>query len=288
VTPTVGASSEAIAWHYDAGNAFYALWLDESLTYSCGLFAGETTTLGEAQERKLMHHADAVEARADSHILDVGCGWGSMLSWLHRHRRAGRAVGLTLSRAQAEHVAQLALPRTEVRVESWEAHVPRDAYDGIVTIGAFEHFASPSASDEEKLAGYRRFFRQCHGWLRPGGRLSLQSIVYENATRAELNAFIRDSIFPESDLPRAADLLLAAQGLFELRQLESRPEHYVRTLRSWLANLRRRRAEAVALVGEETVKRYERYFQLSMIGFHTRRMGLCRATFQRLDEPRLP
>ena len=149
-------------------------------------------------------------------VLDVGCGWGSGLKRMVENTDVGHATGLTLSQAQADYIAFLHLPRTEVRVETWLDHAPAEPYDAIISIGAFEHFAKPALSPEEKVDAYRAYFRRCHTLLNPGSWMTLQTIAYGNVSKEELSQFVEKDIFPESDLPRLTDIARASDGYFEI------------------------------------------------------------------------
>src|SRR5215216_2672301 len=118
-----GASSEAIQSHYDVGNEFYSLWLDPTLSYS-GAMWEPGDTLETAQLRKIDFHIEQSGARGAERVLDVGCGWGGVLRRLVGAHGVEKAVGLTLSRAQAEWIAAFDIPNLEVRVESWSEHQP--------------------------------------------------------------------------------------------------------------------------------------------------------------------
>jgi cyclopropane-fatty-acyl-phospholipid synthase len=288
-----GASPEAIQSHYDAGNEFYELWLDPTLCYSCALW-NETDTdddLEQAQLRKLDHHILRARAAGVGRVLDVGCGWGTLLARLIETHGVERATGLTLSQQQAMHVSGRRLPGVDVRLEAWEDHVPDDPYDAIISIGAFEHFARPEWTEAEKVAAYRAFFGRCHDWLVPGGSISLQTIAYGNLDRETSrqspgHAFLLHEIFPETDVPTLANLVEAADGLFEIVTLQNDREDYRRTCRVWQKRLLARRAEAEALVGSEIVARYLRYLKLSATLFHSGYAYLLRLSLRRLDEPR--
>ncbi len=288
-TAAPGASPEAIQFHYDLGNDFYSLWLDETLSYSAALWQ-EGDDLASAQVRKLDWHVDQSGARGARRVLDVGCGWGGILRRLVSDAGVAEAVGLTLSQAQARHVGGLALPGVEVRLESWAQHEPRAPYDAIISIGAFEHFARVESSEAERLAAYRDFFTRCRSWLRPHGRLSLQTFAYGGLrARADVQQtagtrFLAAEIFPETDPPRLADVALACDRLFEVVLLRNDRRDYARTCREWLRRLRAAREAVVALVGEESFKRYERYLALSQLGFATGDLALYRITLQRLNE----
>ena len=278
-----GASKEAIQHHYDLSNDFYALWLDETMTYSCAMWEG-ASSLKDAQLRKLDYHIEAARVRGKEHVLDVGCGWGAMLQRLVDDAGVQSAVGLTLSEAQAAWIRSRRDPRLEVRVEGWAQHVPERKYDGIISVGAFEHFARPDVPKSEVIESYRRFFSACHGWLQPGGSLSLQTIAYGTAQRKDLNQFIVEEIFPQSDLPTLADIDHASHGLFEIERVRNDRLDYARTLKEWYFKLRACKADALAQVGPETVARYERYLSLFAVGFHTGAMTLLRLSLRRIDE----
>jgi cyclopropane-fatty-acyl-phospholipid synthase len=283
-----GASVEAIRHHYDAGNDFYRLWLDPTLTYSCAIWGSEQApqTLESAQRRKVDFHIDQARARNAGSVLDIGCGWGGLLKRLVETYNVGSAVGLTLSSAQAEWVRSFADYRISVRLENWFDHHPDRPYDAIVSIEAFEAFARPGLSPGEKMRAYRTFFTKCHGMLKPGGYLSLQTIAWGNTNRNRTSQFIETQIFPESDLPDLAEIAEASERLFEVVILRNDCEDYERTCRAWLSRLNAARAQAVASAGSEIVDRYTKYLKIATIGFHLRRIQLLRIALRRIDQPR--
>jgi len=280
-----GASVEAIRHHYDVSNAFYALWLDETLSYTCALWR-EGDSLESAQMAKLDYHVEQSGARGAKRVLDVGCGWGNTLRPLIERYDVEHVVGLTLSESQAEWIGRWNEPRCEVRVEDWRSHVAEDPYDVVMALGVMEHMVKPALSREQRTAEYRRFLERCHGWLRPGGRLALQTIAKGAVALDEQGIedviFILNEIFPESDLPRLAEIARAAEKLFEVVAVRNDREHYVRTCNEWLSRLQRRRAEAVDLVGERTVSVYERYLSASVRQFERGHSCLLRLTLQRV------
>ena len=281
-----GASAEAIQYHYDVSTQFYQLWLDATCTYSCALWRGTEDTLDAAQLRKLDFHIQQARAQGASRVLDIGCGWGSTLQHMVKTAEVQQAVGLTLSQAQAAWIANRQLPNVEVRLESWTDYAPTDPFDAIISIGAFEHFAKPEFPKAQRISGYRDFFQRCHQWLKPGGRLSLQTIVYGNASPGSgYTPFLGTEIFPESELPTLADIAEASERIFEVVRLQNDREDYKRTCQAWLSRLKANRAAAIELVGEETVARYEKYLNFCIIAFHTGKLGLLRLTLQRIDRP---
>src|SRR5262245_41656013 len=145
-----GASAAAIASHYDLNDEFFRLVLGPDMVYSCALFR-EGDDLTAAQMRKLDYHIAEASALRASRVLDVGCGWGALLTRLVEHAGIGHAVGLTLSPSQAEWICRSPRAGIEVRQEHWRDHKPEKRYDAVISIGAFEHFANPGLSPDEKL-----------------------------------------------------------------------------------------------------------------------------------------
>jgi cyclopropane-fatty-acyl-phospholipid synthase len=279
--PGPGASPDAIQYHYDLSNEFYALWLDRNMNYSAAMFE-PGDDLESAQIRKLDYHIEQARAAGKERVLDVGCGWGAMLKRCVQKHGVKQGVGLTLSDAQAQRIRQEAVPGLNVRVESWRDHKPEEPYDAIISVGAFEHFVHRNLSRAEKIAIYREFFAFCHESLRPGSWLSLQTISYGTLRAGGMDPFIEDAIFPESDLPYPWEILEAADGYFELNRMRNDRRDYRRTTREWYRNLAEHRARAVELLGEAKVEHYERYLRISIGSFQMRALGLLRLSFERL------
>jgi cyclopropane-fatty-acyl-phospholipid synthase len=282
-----GASAAAIRHHYDIGNDFYALWLDSTLTYSCALWEDGEDSLQSAQERKLDRLAEAARAGHAERVLDIGCGWGSMIRRLVQRHSVEHVVGLTLSAAQAEYAQAWDDDRFEVRVENWAEHSPERPYDAIVSVGAFEHFADFGMTRAARVDSYRHFFARCHEWLPPRGRLALQTNTKGNNARLDQRTvrdlmFIVRHIFPESELPWTSEILEASERRFDVVCARNDPEHYARTCRVWLEGLRANREAAGRLVGKEILADYERYLQAAGNAFTKRHLGLARIVFERI------
>jgi cyclopropane-fatty-acyl-phospholipid synthase len=282
-----GASSASIQHHYDLGNDFFELWLDKSMTYSCALWQSDGEELETAQARKLDYIAQAARLQQKARVLDIGCGWGSMMQRLVEHHGASHVVGLTLSDAQARRNAEWMGECYEVRVENWIDHSASQPYDGIVSIGAFEHFARFGLTRADRIASYRAFFVHCHDLLRPHGCLGLQTICKGGNNRMSRQTvrdmmFVIDHIFPESELPWLAEILEASQGVFELSYARNDPGHYALTCQRWRDNLSLRREEAELKAGGEVVDDYLRYLGSAASAFEEGHLGLLRASFRRV------
>lgn len=283
----LGASKRAISEHYDLPSEFFALWLDPTLTYTCALWE-PGDTLESAQVRKLDHLVAGARAEGADRVLDIGCGWGSLLRRLTERHEVKHAVGLTLSESQAKWATTQGLPAgAEVLVENWADHRPGEPYDAIISIGAFEHFARYGLSRDERVASYRRFFTSCREWLGPGARLALQTNVKGGNKRLDKQAvrdmlFIIETIFQESELPILSEITDASAGLFEVVSVRNDPDHYAQTLTAWHSELVERHDEAVAVVGDSHVRDYERYLGATVDHFTKRHLGLLRIIFEAL------
>jgi cyclopropane-fatty-acyl-phospholipid synthase len=283
----LGAGHQAIRHHYDVGNRFWETWLDATMSYSCAMWAAPGDDLEAAQRRKLDHHVAQARAHGAARVLDVGCGWGAMLRHLVERHGVGRAVGLTLSDAQADYVRATAPAAIDVHLRGWADYRADEPFDAVISVGAFEHFARQGLSADDQVEAYRRFFAACRGWLVPGGRLSLQTIAYGDVPRGRplRSRFIVDEIFPESELPRLADIARAAEMELEIEHVRNDRDDYVKTLRAWFQRLRANRAAAIAASSESTVARYERYLRMFAHSMELGAFTLLRVTMRRLDLP---
>ena len=287
---TGGASREAIEHHYDVGRDFYQLWLDPRMVYSCAFWPGELNAdLEKAQVAKLDWHATAAGVDGTARVLDVGCGWGAMLAYLTRERNVGHVTGLTLSADQAGYVGEHQ-PDADIRLEDWRDHRADLPYDAVISIGAFEHFARPELSIAQRRDVYQGFFERCASWLAPDGRLSLQTIAYEDfdQTNGAVSSFFTDKVFPESTLPFISDIVVAAAPSFRVLTLRSDGEQYAQTLKLWQGRLQAREGEATELVGRDTYRHYVRYLRVSRAMFERRVCTLFRLVFERRGAARAP
>ena len=224
-----------ISHHYDVGNDFYRLVLGPSMTYSCARFVDDRTTLEEAQAAKyeLICRKLGLDRRPGGRLLDVGCGWGSMAIHAARHHQAS-VTGVTLSRPQADEarrrVAEEGLAdQIEIRVQDYR-DLGGEQFDAISSIGMFEHVGSPRMAE---------YFQTLRHLLTPTGRLLNHAISKPGGSFLGRRSFVGRYVFPDGELVDVAEVVRAMQGAgFEVRDVESLREHYARTLRHWVANLR--------------------------------------------------
>lgn len=284
-----GASPAEIQAHYDVSNDFYQLWLDPQLIYSAALWdpAQPDASLEEAQKQKLAYHLQEVQADKAEYVLDIGCGWGAVLNEVLKQPQIKQATGLTLSQAQKDYFEgssdSQAKALAEVLLKSWENHQPSQPLDAVISIGAFEHFARPGMAPSEKHAAYSHFFERVSEWLRPEGRLSLQTIGYgpiSEAMKVKMSG-LNQAVFPGSELPTLLELLAAAEPFLELVQLRNDRLDYAKTCQLWRKNLRAAKATIEAQYGPALYKGYNEYLMASEMGFRLGHLHLYRLTFQK-------
>jgi cyclopropane-fatty-acyl-phospholipid synthase len=276
-----GASQAAIEFHYDMPASFFALWLGKSMTYTAARYTVPGVTLDEAQANKIAYHLDAAGVAKGHHMLDIGCGWGTLLKSAIELRGAASAQGLTLSPLQRDHIDSLGMPNVSALLQSYEYFEPETKFDSIVSVGAFEHFVKPEMSHDERLNTYSELFRRCADWMTGDGRFSLQTMTWGDAGETERRMNRIHEIFPESDLPEIAEVIEAAHPYLELVVMENRPEDYEWTLAAWAKNLRANRDRAIEIVGPERFKFYLDSCKGGSLLYRRRRFYLCRFVFKR-------
>lgn len=263
--------AQSVTHHYDVGNGFYRMVLGESMTYSCARFERDGMSLAEAQASKhdLICRKLGLPERPGARLLDVGCGWGSMV--IHAATQYGaRAVGITISTQQAElarrRVEEAGVAdRVEIRLQDYR-DLGGERFDAISSIGMFEHVG------RERMAEY---FTVLRGRLEPGGRLLNHAISSIGGSRLGGRTFVHRYVFPDGDLIDVGQVVLAMEAAgFEARDVESLREHYALTLRAWVANLERHWDEAVSVVGEGRARVWRLYMAGSAVGFEDGGLGL--------------
>jgi cyclopropane-fatty-acyl-phospholipid synthase len=262
---SVERDAAAVRYHYDVGNEFFALFLDESMTYSCAIFSRGAQTLEEAQLTKLDVVAGKLGLEPGMRLLDVGCGWGSFA--MHAARNHGVTVtGVTLSEAQAalarERVEQAGLSdRVEIRVADYRT-LPRYSFDAIASIGMSEHVGERQID---------RYAQTLFDLLRPGGLLLNHAIAALDPSDEPLeDEFSMRYVFPDGEpLPLSRVQLALERAGFHSEHVEGFREDYAVTLRHWSERLDEHLERAEALAGPERTRVWRLYLRAARHGFDT-------------------
>jgi cyclopropane-fatty-acyl-phospholipid synthase len=262
---TIGRDRQAVSYHYDAGNDFFALFLDESMTYSCGYFRSGADSLAGAQRAKLDLVCTKLGLQEGERVLDVGCGWGSFA--IHAAQNYGaRVLGVTLSEEQVrlgrERVAAAGVSDlVELRLADYR-ELSGEPFDAIASIGMAEHVG------RERIGLY---MRTLHDLLRPGGRLLNHAIAkLMDFDEKDEGAFSERFVFPDGvPLPLSQiNEAMERTGLV-VRHVEGFPEDYARTLSYWIESFEERYDEAVRLAGVQRARVYRVYLRAARGGFLT-------------------
>ncbi len=276
---------DAIAHHYDLSNDFYEFLLDPQMAYSCGYWTRESSSaygLVDAQRDKLDLICRKLALRPGMRLLDVGCGWASLL--IHAAQHYGvTAVGVTLSAQQRAfgmaRVAALGLAdRVEIRLQDYR-EITDEPFDAIASIEMGEHVGQDN---------YPVYAAGLHRQLLPHGRLLLQQMSRGAAgvnSAPGGGAFMERYVAPDMYMRPLGETLgmLETAGL-EVVDVHSLREHYVWTVRPWLDTLQERRAEAVALIGEEQWRVWLLYLAGALLAFEENRMGVHQMLMVRPDD----
>lgn len=262
---TRSGSKRNIAAHYDLGNEFYELWLDSSMTYSSAIYEEGTNSLERAQEDKYRSLATRMGITPDSHVLEIGCGWGGFAEFVTREIGA-KLTGLTISQEQLDfarkRIQKAGLQdRAEFLFQDYRDETGQ--YDHIASIEMFE------AVGEEYWPTYFGKIRDC---LKPGGTAGLQIITINDGSYEAYRKrpdFIQRYIFPGGMLPSPAALsdVTTQEGL-KLEQERIFPQDYARTLREWRLTFNEKWNDIVKLGFDERFKRmWEFYLYYCEAGF---------------------
>ncbi|HEY5196664.1 MAG TPA: cyclopropane-fatty-acyl-phospholipid synthase family protein, partial [Solirubrobacteraceae bacterium] len=255
--------AEAIRYHYDVGNEFFALFLDPSMTYSCAIFSRGAETLEEAQRTKLDLVATKLRLKEGDRVLDVGCGWGSFA--VHAAREYGASVlGITISDEQAalgrERIAGMGLShRIEIRVADYR-EITDEPFDAIASIGMVEHVG------ENQIDRYAETLAKL---LKPNGVLLNHGIAVLSPDDDPLeDIFSTRYVFPDGEPLALSRIQLAFErAALETHHVEGFGRDYATTLRHWHDNLDARLADAEAIAGVERTRIWRLYLRAARHGF---------------------
>ena len=256
-----------ISHHYDVSNAFYRIWLDARMVYSCAYFHSADDSLDAAQAQKIDHICRKLRLEKGERFLDIGCGWGALIFWAAENYGV-QATGITLSKNQFEHVqreiaARGLTGRVRVELRDYQDLPDEEAFDKIASVGMFEHVGPRN---------YGRYFGKIRRLLVPGGFVLNHGITHNQLTGRALGSgigeFVEEYVFPGGELAHVSRVMegLAAQGL-EVVDAEALREHYAKTLWHWVERLEASAGAARAEVGEEKYRIWRIYMAGSAHAF---------------------
>lgn len=273
---------------YGLSADFYRLWLDRRMTYTGALFLSPNDTLDQAQDNKLEHHYKAARVERDSRVLDIGCGWGSNLEFLAENKGVRDIVGITLSQEQYDEILRRRLPRTRVECISYTDYRPSEPFDAVISIGMFEHIATPEqARTGESVEIYREYFKRAWQWTKPGAWFSLQTVIGARMPRGKALtelAWATKHIFPGAITPRLETIHRSVSPYWEVVELFTRREHYARTSAEWLTRLCANRETIEARWGSAVFVDYKRYLETCVMVFEEGYQSLAQFALRRIDK----
>lgn len=261
--PSLLKSKKDIAHHYDIGNDFYSLWLDKTMSYSCGYFKNPTDTLYDAQMNKIHHILKKLNLKEGQNLLDIGCGWGYLIIEAAKLYKV-KALGITLSEEQfkkaKERIKKEGLEDlVDVQLMDYRNLEKSNLeFDRVVSVGMAEHVGH---------ANLPLFFKNVDSVLKEGGLFLLHNIT--NLIETEGNKWITTYIFPGGYLPTLREELnIAADLNFHVIDVESLRLHYMKTLEEWCKNFMNHLDEEKEMFDDEFLRMWHLYLATCAAAFH--------------------
>lgn len=256
---------DAISFHYDVSNDFYALWLDEQMAYSCAYYENAAQSLEQAQRNKLDHICRKLRLKSGERLLDIGCGWGALICWAAEHYGVN-AHGITLSQNQFDHAQRMIKQRGLEQKVSVELLDYRDLrgeakYDKLVSVGMFEHVG---------LKNLPSYFEIAHRLLKPDGLFLNHGITSDEGgwKKSVATEFINRYVFPDGQMETVSTVQQIMEDAdFEIHDVEGLRQHYALTLCEWVRRLELRREEALKHVPESVYRIWRLYMAACALQF---------------------
>lgn len=284
---TVNKAKENIHAHYDLGNDFFSLFLDETMMYSCGIFPSAESTLFEASTEKNDRICRKLNLTPSDRVIEIGTGWGGFA--IHAAKNYGcHVTTTTISKAQFEMAKQ------RIEEEGLQDRIKLLFEDYRNLKGTYDKLVSIEMVEAVGLDHLGTYFKACGNLLTPSGEMLIQAITiqdrfYEQARKSV--DFIQKHIFPGSGIPSISSLVKASSEETDLRLFhqEDITSHYPLTLRAWTKNLKENKERFLSLGYPESLYRlWEFYFGYCEGGFMERSIGVAQMIFTKPENKKEP
>ncbi len=276
----LGQATKNARHHYDVGNDFYALWLDERMVYTCGYFETPEATLEQAQVAKMEHVCRKLDLRPGEDVIEAGCGWGALALHMARHH----GVRVRACNVSGEQVAWAREQAEKQGLQDRVTFVEQDyrelsgTCDAFVSVGMLEHVGPDH---------YPELGKVIQRTLRPHGRGLIHTI---GRSRAQpLNRWTQQRVFPNAHPPTLGEMM----QIFEPQDLavldvENLRRHYTLTARHWLERFEAAEARVETLVGRELARTWRFYLAGTVASFAVATIQLYQVVFSRAGNDRIP
>ena len=279
-THSLADARNNIHHHYDIGNAFYRLWLDPELVYTCAYFPGATASLEEAQQAKMEYVCRKLRLKPGESVVEAGCGWGALARYMARH------YGVKV-RAYNISQEQIVYARARAREEGLAGQVEFIEEDYRAIDGQYDAFVSVGMLEHVGKANYGHLGEVIDRCLSPRGRGLLHSIGRD--WPMPMNAWIERHIFPGAYPPSLPEMLdVLEPGGFSVLDVENLRLHYARTLEYWLSRYEQATDTVRQMFDETFVRAWRLYLAGSIAAFRTGCLQLFQLSFYRSGVNELP
>lgn len=274
---------QQVSSHYDLGNDFYSLWLDKTLSYSCGYFQNNNDSLYDAQMNKINHILKKLNLKDGLSLLDIGCGWGGLLIEAAKQYKV-KGLGITLSeeqyikfkeRIKEEHLEEY----LEVRLMDYrDLKKSKMKFDRIVSVGMLEHVGR---------SNYDLFFENVDAVLKESGLFLLHYI--SGIKESEGDAWIKKYIFPGGVIPTLREIIyISAEYNYHTIDVESLRMHYTRTLLEWYKNFQNNKDKVKEMFDEKFIRMWSLYLCSCAAAFNNGVVDLHQILFSKGINNNLP
>ncbi len=273
ISNSIKKSKDNASYHYDIGNDFYQLWLDKSMTYSCGYFKTQEDTLEQAQQNKVNYILQKLNLKEGNTLLDIGCGWGELIISAAKQYKVN-ALGVTLSTEQLEK-AKIKINEegledlVEVQLMDYR-QIKNRTFDRIVSVGMIEHVGKDFLQE---------YFKVINTLLSNGGISLLHCIT---SLKGGTNRWIDKYIFPGGYVPSVSELICnISDESFHLVDLESLRRHYGRTLENWAENFENSILEISKIKDETFIRMWRLYLNACAASFNAGNIDIHQFVFSK-------